>query len=41
MLDAFKKRGAGDGGTSAKAQVVELQALIGRNSSGGEALREE
>ena len=30
MLDAFKKRGAGDGGKSAKEQVAELQALIGQ-----------
>ena len=28
MLDAFKKRGAGDEGKSAKAQVVELKELI-------------
>ena len=30
MLDAFKKRGTGDEGTSAKAQVAELQELIGK-----------
>ncbi len=30
MLEAFKKRGAGDGGLSAKEQVAELQALIGQ-----------
>ena len=30
MLDAFKKRGAGDDGKSAKAQVAELQELIGK-----------
>ncbi len=30
MLDAFKKRGAGDDGKSAKEQVAELQELIGQ-----------
>ena len=30
MLDAFKKRGAGDGGKLAKEQVAELQELIGQ-----------
>ena len=30
MLDAFKKRGAGDGGMLAKEQMAELQALIGQ-----------
>ena len=30
MLDAFKKRGTGDEGKSAKEQVAELQELIGK-----------
>ena len=30
MLDAFKRRGVGDGGKSAKEQVAELQELIGQ-----------
>ena len=36
MLDAFKKRGAGDGGLSGKEQVAELQALIDRLRTKGE-----
>ena len=38
MLDAFKKRGAGDGGKSAKEQVAELQELIGQAREGRAAL---
>ncbi len=39
MLDAFKRRGAGDGGRAAKEQVAELQELIGQAREERAALR--
>ena len=35
MLDAFKKRGVGDGGKLAQDQVAELQELIGQARRNG------